>query len=262
MKISHIIIVTILSLTAGCSLFQTAPSNQLQIGDRVVWANDGSDVALVKLENQAGEYKHQIIIKSPTNHEISNTITGWRLHQTGQLFYMKQAGYLVVESFLENGARRFDKIDLNGNEILIVETPNNQICKDAIAKENAAQVYQTVIPSPDGTQLAHIYSPQCGQATVEFLHANNLSLFDNQTIDIIAPMKAQWHPDNYLLLIGSNQTWKITPLMPPPTQISSPICGLPVTSSSNISAYGKEVVINDNQIIVKDVDIQKVFGCN
>ena len=176
----HYYIITIITLSfiSGCSLLPKKLS--VQQGNQAVWADDGFEVAVVKLDEQSGQYKHQIIIKSPNNPEMSRVVTDWRENQTGQLFYMKQNGYLVVESFLENGARRFDKIDSsNGREILIVETPSSeyQICKDAIVKENAAQVYQTVIPSPDGSQLAHIYSPECGKVTVEFLHANNLSLF-------------------------------------------------------------------------------------
>ncbi|EDN66037.1 hypothetical protein BGP_4651 [Beggiatoa sp. PS] len=85
---------------------------------------------------------------------------------------------MVAESLLENGARRFDKISLNGDEILIIETPDNenQPCqeKGKTTSSNTplfAQVHHTVIPSPNGEQLAHLYSPECKKVTVEFLHA-------------------------------------------------------------------------------------------
>jgi hypothetical protein len=253
-----------------------------QQNDKVVWADDGSDVAIANLrfeEKSAGlfsdttdkrHFQHQILVQNLDGSE-QRTITGWRDYQNGQFFYMKQMDYLVVESLLENGARRFDKIAKNGNEILIIETPDkkNQPCqvlkKTSSSDEKplpAAQVHHTVIPSPNGQQLAHIYSPECRKVTIEFLHANNLNLFDTQTMDIDEPMNVTWHPDGYIVFVNSaeNKAWKVNPLEPP-TPVLPPKCLFPVTTSSNISLDGKKVYFKGDKLAIQDVGRRKAFGC-
>jgi len=232
----------------------------------VVWADDGSEVAVVGVRiadnsSQQHQFQHQIVVQN-LDGSGQRTITEWRDYRHGRLFYMKQAGYFVVESLLDNGARRFDKMALNGNEILIIETPDNkhQPCQNA---DRRAQVDHSVIPSPDGLQLANIYSPLCGKVTVEFLHANNLNLFDNQTLDIDGPMKATWHPDGYVILATDNNSgkaWKIAPLSAP-QPMTYPLCLSPVTTSSDISLEGQQVYFEGNKLITKNIGSQKAFGC-
>ena len=125
-----------------------------------------------------------------------------------------------------------------------------------------AQVHHTVIPSPNGQQLAHIYSPECRKVTVEFLHANNLNLFDTQTMAIDEPMNVTWHPDGYIIFVNHNQNkaWKITPLAPP-MPVLPPKCLFPVTTSSNITLDGKMVYFEGDKLVTKDVGPQKAFGC-
>ena len=242
----------------------------------VVWADDGSEVAIVKLKSEEKQgsslegatdkhYQHQIIVQNLEGSR-QHIVTGWRDYKNGQIFYMKQAGYFVVESLLENGKRHFDKIAANGNEILIIETPDDtrQPCqeKKSTNPNKLAQIRHSVIPSPDGQQLAHIYSPECGKVTVEFLHANNLNIFDAQTINIDKPMQATWHPDGYVILATNNndKAWKVT-VLTPPQPITPPHCLSPVTTSSEVSLEGKMVYFEGEKLITKNVDRQKTFGC-
>ncbi len=241
----------------------------------VVWADDSSEVAFAVLssepnhsqdklnnETKIATLKHQIWVQNSDGSE-RRALTEWRDSQPGQIFYMKQAGYLVVESLLEGGARRFDKIELSGNEILIIETPDkaHQPCQQQ-ADDSAPRVYHTVIPSPDGQQLAHIYSPECGKVTVEFLYANNLNIFDNQTMNIDEPMKATWHRDGYIILATDNndKAWRVSPLAPP-LPILPPHCLSPVTTSSAISLEGKKVYLEGETVRTEAVKPERVFGC-
>lgn len=239
-----------------------------QLNHKVVWADDGSQVAVVTVKNEEKpdnssnsatnkRHQHQILVQN-LDGSGQHTITGWRDYQNGQIFYMKQAGYFVVESILPKGARRFDKIEENGDEILIIETPDNE--HQSCQEKNSAQVYHSVIPSPDGLLLAHIYSPECGKVTVEFLHANNLNIFDTQTMDIDKPMKATWHPDGYVILATHNKAWQITALAPL-QPIAPPRCFSPVTTSSEVSVDGKMVYFERDKLVTKNVDRQKAFGC-
>lgn len=236
----------------------------------VVWADDGSKLAMA-IQNQSSDNtdlslpQHQIWVQNPDGSE-RRAITDWRNYQAKQIFYMKQAGYFVVESLLEKGARRFDKITANGNEILIIETPDSehQPCQSSPTPAQALplQVEQTVIPSPDGQRLAHIYSPECGKVTVEFLYANSLNIFDNQTMTIDEAMRATWHREGYIILTNYNndKAWKVTPSAPP-LPILPPKCWSPVTTSSDISSEGQKVYLEGDTLVTEEVGRDKAFGC-
>ncbi|BAP58222.1 hypothetical protein THII_3925 [Thioploca ingrica] len=249
-----------------------APHQDHQGKNIVVWADDGSKLAIAIQKNREGDNtdlsspQHQIWTQNQDGSD-RHALTDWRDYQPKQLFYMKQAGYLVVESLLEKGARRFDKITLNGNEILIVETPDSehQACQQSPPSPEQSlplQVEQTVIPSPDGQQLAHIYSPECGKVTVEFLHANSLNIFDNQTMTIDEAMRATWHREGYIILANYNndKAWKVTPSAPP-LPVLPPKCGSPVTTSSDISLEGQKVYLDGDTLVTEEVGRDKAFGC-
>jgi len=271
---SHCLFMTIILLIVpGCSGNIPRSWTPTQQNDKIVWADDGSEVATVVLsfeEKRSGvfsrttdkrHFKHQIVVQNIDG--APRTITDWRNYQNGQIFYMKQAGYFVVESLLPNGAKRFDKIALNGNEILIIETPDSEHkpCQN-VATSKTPPVDSRVIPSPDGQQLAYIYSPECGKVTVEFLHANNLNLFDNQSIEIDEPMNAKWHPEGYVILVSKShkKAWKFTPLTPP-ASITPPQCFSAMTTSSDVSSEGQKVYFDGDKLATKEVGSQQTFGC-
>ncbi len=220
---------------------------------QVVWADDGTEVATTVLiyEEKPGanpnspaekrNMKHQLFVQKADGSE-RRALTGVREYKSGTLYYMKQAEYFVLESLLDNGARRFDKISPKGNEILIMEIPESSRLPTCPAKKGSKtaeplQIAQTVIPSPDGKLLANIYSPECGQVAVEFLYANNLNFIDSKMLAISEPVNALWHPEGYILLVsnGMKQAWQVT-IQGQPTSTTPPRCISPVTTSSNISA--------------------------
>ncbi|MBE9561243.1 MAG: hypothetical protein IMF12_00085 [Proteobacteria bacterium] len=247
----RIILYLIIISLIGC----TSNTTKLSQSKSIVWADDNSEIAVVISHPEKD--LHKISVQDIKTDE-KRDITEWRDYKSGKIFYMKQAGYFIVESLLENGARRFDKIEENGNEILIIETPDdeNQPC----SKNKIEQVHHTVIPSPNGLQLAHVYSPECGTITIEFLYANNLNVFDTQTMNIDEPMRIKWHPDNYIILVNHNndKAWKVTPLT-----LTSPIlppkCFEPVTTSSNVSSDGRQVLFDGDKLITKSTGTK--FGC-
>jgi hypothetical protein len=259
------------SLLSGCTGSVVKDSIPVQPTNKVVWADDASEVAVVtfKFDNRSGSSKEGAT--SPVRHQISvqnldgsqrRSITQWRNYRVGQFFYMRQAGYLVVESLLENGAQRFDKIEPNGNEIMILETNGQIDCSESKSTGAKTSVRHRVIPSPNGLQLAHIYSPECGKVAIEFFHANNLGWIDTQVLDIDEPLKATWHPQGYVILANNkrNKAWKITASAPPePT--TPPNCLSPVTTSSDISLDGKKVTFESEQLVTKPVGRDKAFGC-
>lgn len=244
---------------------------------QVVWADDGSEVASVTLmyEEKPGDgkklaekrnFKHQLFIQK-SNGTDRRAVTGVREQKNGTLYYMKQAEYFVLESLLPNGARQFDKISPKGTEILIMEIPETARLPTCPAKKGSKTpeplpIAHTVIPSPDGKLLANIYSPECGQVSVEFLYANNLNFIDSKLATIDEPVDALWHPEGYILLVsrGMKHAWQVT-LQGQPTSTTPPRCISPVTTSSNISAAGEMIYFKDKTLSTQKVTKENVFGC-
>jgi len=247
----------------------------VQQSNKIVWADDGSEVVYAELHYEEAEsgffnktierdrFKHRLYTQAADGSNRQN-VTQLRAGRNGALFYMKQMGYFVAESFLDNGAKQFYKILPNGNEILIMEVPPDAQNPCGMEAQSAAQVYNIVIPSPNGQVLAHVYSPECQQATVEFLYANNLNIIDSQTIDIDEPMSALWHPDGYLILTNAdnNKAWRVG-VQESIMLTEAPACVAPMTTSSNISMDGVMVYFaEDGTLATQTVGIHQAFGCN
>lgn len=266
----------LIGMMAGCTTTKERPVAEnwtpMQTNNQVVWSDDATKVAVIELQyEEKGEEKsnftHQLYIQNVDGSE-RQAITEARDYQNGNLYYMRQAGYFIMESLMPTGARRFDRIDENGNEILIIETPDNehQPCGDVQAADNKPlpQVYHTVIPSPDGALLAHIFSLDCGEVSVEFLYSNNLNIITDPTIiPIEEPVNATWHTDNYIILTNNQNTkaWAVR-IGQTPESITPPNCVAPVTSSSHIAYDGRMVYLDKaGEVNTRQVDAGMAFGC-
>lgn len=231
--------------------------------NRVVWADDGSDIAVVELhykeiDGVQTDFKHRLYVQNVDGSQ-KRAITELRDYQNGSLYYMKQGGYFIMESLLPDGMRRFDRIDDNGNEILIIEMPAYTDCPP-----DTAQAYHTIIPSPDAALLAHIFSLECGEVSVSFLYANNLNIIAEPIqLKINEPINATWHIENYLLLVNNknDKAWAIHTNQAPKS-VPPPRCIAPVTSSSNITYNGDMVYLNaDGLVELRQIDKNMAFGC-
>lgn len=267
----------LLSFIGGCASNKVIETEQQewvakQKNNQVVWADDASEVAVIELQydekdDETGNFKHQLYVQNIDGSE-RHAITEVRDYQNGSLYYMKQAGYFIMESLLPTGARRFDRIDDKGHEILIIETPDNehQPCADIQTTDNKPlpQVYHTVIPSPDGSLLAHIFSLDCGEVSVEFLYSNNLNIItDPVIIPIDEPVNATWHIDDYIILTNNQNTkaWAVR-IGQVPEPIEPPNCVAPVTTSSHITYDGRMVYLDETGTVkIRQVDAAMAFGC-
>ena len=283
-KVKFGTLLSMLTVLASCSHTTVQEQQKTwlprQQFDRVVWADDGSEVAVTEWQfeeitpesaevtPERRHFKHRIVLQQ-VDGSGQHPLTDWREYQSGELFYMKQGGYVIVESILANGARRFDRILLDGKEILIIETPDEQhqpchgSAETTTPQPPLVKIPYSVIPSPDGKQLANVYSPECGKITVEFLYANNLNLIESHSLDIQEPMNALWHPDKYLILVNHalNKAWKVSTLEHP-VATTPPNCLVPKTTSSEMSLTGQLVYFDaEKKLITRQVGRQEAFGC-
>lgn len=233
-----------------------------------VWADNDSELAITVLsyEEKGGglfskperrNFNHQLVVQNGLEGERI-AITTPRDYEAGTVYFMKSAGYFVLEAILPDGTQQFSRILPNGNEILIIEGRPAQ-CAEG---ESGGLVPHSVIPSPDGRQLAHIYSPSCGNLGVEFMKASNLSFIDGKFMEISEPVQATWHPQGYLILTNADlsQAWRIAPgeefasTEPPP-------CITPQTTSSAVSSSGVKIIIDDDRLSSKELGLEAAFGC-
>ncbi len=247
---------------------------------QVVWADDNFEVATVILKYEQRKATSGKIVKRNFKHRIFSQqlddqnpkpLTDWRDHQNGNIYYMRRNKYLLVESILDNGARRFDKIilDNSNKEIPIFESKSVEqyLPCGSVDLENVkplAQVHHIVLPSPDGQQLAQVFSLECGKVTVQFEHAKTLQYIDSATLNIDQPFSPTWHLEGYLILAGydGKTAWKVT-TQSPPTRVDYPKCLFPPTTSSPVSLEGKLVYFDEEKthLLTRKMDKDQVFGC-
>ncbi len=263
--------ITLIALTTGflsaCAGLQTQTTEtpeQTVASEQAVWSNDGSEVAVVQAladPTNAEHLQYQIFVRKPDG-SSNRQVTDVRSEPIRQLYYVKDPDYVIAESILEGERSRFDKITLDGHEITIMEDRLSpaQICTE----QSGAMplVPHSVLPSPDGKMLAHLYNRACGQVVIEFLQAHDLSAVDGYTLAISAPAQATWHPQGYLVLaLNDGKTaWKIN-VEQAPLSTDYPHCLHPTTSSSNIAADGRRVSILNGQLKIAQEDPQRAFGC-
>ncbi len=257
----------------GCEQIQPPEWMFIQKNDQVVWSDDSTELAVAVLsyeERPAGllavaeqrRFNHQIFAQ---HRDGSNrrSLTPSRPARSGHIFYMKQAGYLIVESISEEDIRRFDKVDLTGNWIAIVEEKQPyRPCPTSQTNAPIPQVNHQIIPSPDGQFLIEVYSPECGKATIEFLYANNLNFIDSHTFTIDEPMQVFWQPDNQVLMtnFSHKKAWQFG-IQTPPIPVFPPRCSPPLTSSSALSSQGEQAYFEGDNLLIKQVGTENSFGC-
>jgi hypothetical protein len=244
------------TLLWSCTAQTVKPVNQFN--ELAVWADDGSEIALVKTANG-----QQQIITRTLDGEQQNAITALQARVYQKLYYMKSAGYLIVQSKTSSGWTRFERVDLNGNEITIIETPTPtaSLCQN-MPQTPHAYTAPDVIPSPDGHTLAYIFSPECAVFNVDFLSADNLVTLDSQIINSPQTVKATWHSNGDLLLaVDDGKTaWRLQAKQKP--RVSDyPRCLQPVTLSSAIAADGRLLHHGNDNIEVENLSPSTAFGC-
>ncbi len=249
--------IILLSLTfAGCA---PIPEKGPNIPDDVVWSDDGDDVAVIEQDEDG----YRIFLQKPDGGQ-RRPLSVKRPHKVGHVYYMKQANYLIVETLLPNGGIKIDKFNMTGQETPIIETKGKyqSLCP---GQANPPLIDQAVLPSPDGKILAHVYSQECGQVTVDFLRPKDLLAMDSHTFTITGPAWATWHRSGHLIVAqeSDRSAWRMKPEAPP-EMAEFPLCQYPPTTSSAISNDGKVVYLGLNgevEISALDDPTARIFGC-
>jgi len=248
-------------LLSACSITQT---KIVLPPEHAVWSNDDTEIAVVQaITDPTNPERHQfqIFVRKPDGSD-NRQVTEVRSEQIRQLYYVKDPGYVIAESILANERSRFDRINLEGNEITVMETRlgPTQICP----KQSGALplIQNGVLPSPDGQILAQLFNRTCGEIEINFLQAKDLLAVDGYSLKIDAPAQATWHPQGHLVItLNDGQTaWQLN-VEQAPSPTDYPSCLYPATTSSNIAADGRRVILRNGQLKINQENAQRAFGC-
>ncbi|MEM7018526.1 MAG: hypothetical protein AAF512_14445 [Pseudomonadota bacterium] len=255
---------------AGCGVMPGQKSSPEEVAGEgmTVWSEDGSE-ALIAIQqgwesprSETERFEHRLFIDAMDGSE-RRALTSMRPNAVNTIYYMKNAGYVIVENRLPDKRARFQKIELNGKEITLFEsrTPVWQLCGD-VPTEGAPVIEHTIIPSPNGESLAHVYSQACGSVTVDFLRARDLVATDSQTLTIESPPNITWHPDGDLIIaMADGETaWKLMAGLYQ-EKTDYPKCFDPKTSSSNVARDGRQIYLGDGKLETREVGREQAFGC-
>jgi len=256
-------LLVLLSFLHGCALLSSRDSEAL-----AVWSEDGRGIALV--QNLADNPpQHQLFIQNPDG-SARRPISGPRKARVSELYYQREAGYLVVETQRDDGWQQIDRIHLDGGEISIVEAqPPQQLCPAPSANSAKSDhafsglARHFVIPSPDGKLIAHAYSEECAKVQVELLRAVDLIALNAYTLPVTGPAALTWHPVGYLVLADTtaHKAWRMH-VNEPPKEEAFPACLAPPTASGSVSQQGKQVIARGAEVQIIEVDkATPVFGC-
>ncbi len=248
-------------LLSACSL---SPSKIDYPPEQAVWSEDDSEIAVVQAiidPTNADRHQFQMFVRKPDGSD-NRQVTDVRSEQIRQLYYMQNPDYVIAEAFLEGQRSRFDRITLDGNEITVMEIRSSpaDLCPQATGALPLIQ--NAVLPSPDGQILAQLFNRNCGEIEINFLQARDLLAVDGYSLKIDAPAQATWHPQGHLVIaLNDGKTaWQLN-VEQAPASTSYPRCLYPTTSSSNIAADGRRVMLRNGQLKIHQEDAQRAFGC-
>ncbi len=269
----RLFLISSVMLISACS-FTDYNWQPVSYDTHVVWADDDSELAVGTTffeerdtflplfdETEKRRFAYRLFLVKPDGTE-RRIISTFLPHQLEHLYYMKKAGYLLAESYVDmNGAKQVHAIDLQGKATLIASIP--PLPDDDCGEETEIELTPRAIPSPDGQLLAHAYRSDCQKITVGFYSPVNAMLIDKQILEVPnGHYEMTWRQDNMLILAQTNlsEAWKLTPEKPP-VITPAPNCFQPVTRSSKVSASGKVVRMGEKDIYISDTETQTAFGC-
>ncbi len=236
----------------------------------VAWSDDDSGQAYLRLafeeSTREGDgffgsgrrnYRHQVFVQNADG-SGRRALTGERDAQHGTTFYyMKQAGYVLVDVRESDTSTRFDLIRTADGR---VETVRRHVIPDGPVIPCQGL---EVLPSPDGRTLAVIERtappvPRCegGNVIVSFVNATTLVEGPSYQWTLDGMPGSIWTEEGTLIVwsfAGGN--WQVKLETGPVPIDNPPSCTWPRTSSSTISGEGQVIVPGDPQ----DLKVLRLF---
>ncbi|MCK5688456.1 hypothetical protein KAI87_04255 [Myxococcota bacterium] len=268
---NFLLLTLLVSLSTACSW-----EGAEQI-DQAVWSDDDTAQAYVKLlyyerkdpnplsgTTQKKDFRHQIFIQDADGSN-RRALTDGRTFQNGaMLYYMKRAGYVVMEVIEGRDLFRYDIIRMDGQSTTLASWQNPSVPCAGFE----------LTPSPDGAMIATMERLTAGQAMdlscapatveVKFYSADSLSLISTYSWPANGMMESTWTlGGDFIVHDHEGGDWIVAPSTGP-TPTTPPGCVYPKTTSGSVSAAGVVLSPGDSDSdpvhSVTRPDVT-VFGC-
>jgi hypothetical protein len=225
--------------------------NETEMIDRAVWSDDDTGQAYVRLLFEEGpkvnplsmthprrNFRHQLFIQNVDGSE-RQAVTNVQEFQTGaNFYYMRQAGYLIIDVFEAEDEIRYDLVRLPAGDATTIATHS--------ASGRACESFE-VIPSYRGQIIAIVERTadsdadrRCptGEVIVTFIDAASLSDIAKYRWQVTDMVQTGWtDADELIVSAPDDGVWLVTPDTGP-TPADPATCVYPRTTSGSMSADG------------------------
>lgn len=256
-----LVVVGAIVLASGCARWKDVERYK-----DVVWSDDDSRQAILQTITEEKkqmldvtlrrDFRHRIFLQNADGSNLQ-PLTGVRQGEPGfNFYYMKTAGYVLVNIHESDEQGRVDLVHLNGS-IETLTTFSRTECSPA-----------QFVPSPDGSRIASIQrvaslgnmSCPSGALRVRFYDASTLAVLGTHEWPTNGYIDLSWTTDDELIVHDElNGTWAVDPVTGKGPLLETPECFFPKTTSSTVSAGGIRITVGD-PVDVIPLGTLKPFG--
>jgi len=237
------ILLLLLIISLLLSACQTSPilpdpasSASTHSASALIWADDDSAVVFSQAV-AADNNLQQLFIADFENPQ--QTLGAAYAHQLQSLHFMKKRAYVLRHSKSKQGRHFFDKINMKGHELTIMEIqPLLKAC------ETQALNPMQMLPSLNGRYLAFIHTPACGFIQIDFIKARNLTTVKTETLETDHHLTALWTTAGLVLADPTEQlAWRFSHQQAT-SEIDYPTCLTPASNSTALSSHGERAFLD------------------
>lgn len=235
--------------------------DRVEIVGEPVWSDDDEEVAFAAHfyevprrqideapSDQKRKHSEYQYFRIPADLSEDATPIGQRRHDTGELYFMRTAGYLLA-SAKDSDTITILRIGLDGDE-RVVANSDDWPSSGALGDNGAPSLLAA--PSPDGRHLAVWSEVDSGSAPKQSFHFHvKIIDIEDPTVDLAAfdiagQMALVWTPEGSAVCSGETGAfaWHEGESAFMPTV--SPTCLWPRTTSSSVSSDGRIIVAGDS----------------
>ena len=206
---------------------------KLHLIGKIIWAEDDAAIAF-HLQEAEG---YQLYIEGMEDEGKRQALGKPSPHKPLAWYFMRKQGYVLRKSQDDKGRFYFDRIDLQGNEITVLELqPTVLNCPQPVLEPN-------ILPSSNGRYLAFSYYSDCDTLQLDFLRARSLASTANYSLNVQAS-SLHWQEKDLIITDAEEQmAWRAQRRVAPEA-VAYPSCVLPETSSSYQSSQGEIAILD------------------
>ena len=241
----RLILISFLGLISACQQNPSRPndkppteqpnSTEIETIGKIVWSDDDTAVAFHLKEPEA----YQLYIEELNGDGARQALGKPSPYQPLAWYFMKKQAYVLRKSQDKNGRLYFDRIDLKGHEIMVLEfqTPDLDCANTPLAP--------AILPSNNGRYLVFSYYSDCDTLQLDFLRAKSLASVANYSLNAHAT-SLHWQDKNLIISDSHRQqAWQASRKLSPQV-IDYQACVLPATSSGTQSAQDEIAFLGED----------------